>query len=57
MQPEGLCDHPDDNTTPSTNIVIPGATELPQLQPQLTLFRSDRASLPAPVTSHRTTSR
>jgi hypothetical protein len=35
-------------------MVILGATELPQL---LTLVRSDRASLPASVTSHRATSR
>jgi hypothetical protein len=57
MPSEGLTNHPDDNTTPSTKIVIPGATELPQLQRQLTSFRSDRASLPASVTSQRATSR
>jgi hypothetical protein len=64
MQPEGLTDHPDHNMPPSTshdrsrhNSSAQGRQTRPPRQLTFETSRSDRASLPASVTSHRARSR
>jgi hypothetical protein len=61
MPAKGPCDHTEQNTVPRTkHRRSPGSEKTrgpPRRLHQLTMFRSERASLPACATSHRATAR